>query len=196
MSTLEFTTGSNPDIDPGATVGYRHDPDADPTVLGDDARVRSGTIIYTDVRAGDNLITGHDAVIREDTVLGDDVVVGTKTVIDGTSVVGSNVSLQTGVYIPTHTDIGNNVFVGPNAVLTNDPYPIRQEHEMVGPTIEDGASIGANATLLPGVTVGEDAFVAAGAVVTEDVPAGMLARGVPATHHPLPEPLDGPNLLA
>ena len=67
---------------------------------------------------------------------------------------------------------------------------------MVGPTIEDGASIGANATILPGVTVGEDAFVAAGAVVTEDVPAGMLARGVPATHHPLPEPLDGPNLIA
>lgn len=196
MSTLDYTTGTNADIDPDVTIGYRHESGAEPTVIGDNARIRSGATIYADVQIGDGLITGHDILVREDTVLGDDVIIGTKTVIDGTTIVGSDVSLQTGVYVPTHTDIGSNVFIGPNAVLTNDPYPVREDREMVGPTIEDGASIGANATILPGVTVGADAFVAAGAVVTEDVPPDTLARGVPATHHPLPEPLDGPNLLA
>ena len=67
--------------------------------------------------------------------------------------------------------------------------------ELFGPTIEEGASVGANATVLPGVTVGEGAFVAAGAVVTGDVPPGTLALGVPARTRPLPEELRGGNDL-
>lgn len=189
--------GADCAIDDGATVGYRHDSGAEPTRLGDGARVRSGTTIYADVEVGQNLVTGHDALVRENTTIGDDVVIGTKTVIDGESTIGSDVSLQTGVYVPQETTIGDNVFVGPKAVLTNDPYPVRDEDQALeGPTIEDGASIAANATVLPGVTVGEDAFVAAGAIVTEDVPAGSLAVGTPAETEPLPEPLDGGNVIA
>ncbi|WP_135303639.1 acyltransferase [Haloarcula amylovorans] len=188
--------GHNCDIDDGATVGYRHSEDADPTVIGDDARIRSGTTIYTDVEVGENLITGHDVLVRENTTIGDDVVVGTDTVIDGETTIGSDVSLQTGVYVPQNTTIGDNVFIGPKAVLTNDQYPIRQESGLVGPTIEDGVSIAANATILPGVTIGEDAFVAAGAIVTDDVPAGTLAIGAPAEEKPLPEQLSGGNVIA
>jgi acetyltransferase-like isoleucine patch superfamily enzyme len=81
-------------------------------------------------------------------------------------------------------------------VLTNDPFPLRQRGTLHGPTLHDGVSIGANATILPGVTVGEDAFVGAGAVVTEDVPPATLAIGVPATYHPLPAELDGENVIA
>jgi len=105
------------------------------------------------------------------------------------------VSLQTGVYVPPQTTIGDNVFVGPNAVLTNDPHPVRTEKDLEGPTVRDHASIGANATVLPGITVGEGAFVAAGAVVTRDVPARTLAVGVPAEHRPLPAELTGGNQL-
>jgi len=97
------------------------------------------------------------------------------------------------VYVPTNTTIGDRVFLGPHAVLTNDPYPLRREANLVGPTIEDDASIGANATVLPGVTVGAGAFVAAGAVVTEDVPPETLAVGVPATGKPLSPKLAGGN---
>lgn len=191
----DLATRESVTIEPGATVGHRYSEDAEPAVIGDDATVRSGTIIYDDVRIGDGFTTGHNALVREGTEIGDDVVVGTGTVIDGMTTIGSHVSLQTGVYVPTNTTIGDNVFIGPRAVLTNDPYPVRREVELVGPTIEDGASIGANVTLLPGVTVGEGAFVAAGAVVTRDVPPNTLAVGVPAEHRPLPEPLQGGNLL-
>ncbi|WP_101298258.1 acyltransferase [Halegenticoccus soli] len=191
-----YHAGTDCQIDDGATVGYLHREDVSPAELGDRARVRQGTIIYADVRIGDDFVTGHNALIREDTTIGDGVVVGTDAVIDGTTTVGSHVSMQTGVYVPTHTTIGSNVFLGPRATLTNDPYPVRRDVEMRGPTIEDGVSIGANATILPGVTVGEGAFVAAGAVVTKDVPPNALAVGAPARHEPLPDELDAENTLA
>jgi acetyltransferase-like isoleucine patch superfamily enzyme len=81
-------------------------------------------------------------------------------------------------------------------VLTNDPYPVRQEVSLTGPTLADGVSIGANATILPDVSIGEDAFVAAGAVVCEDVPPRTLVAGVPAEQRSLPEPLSDPNTIA
>jgi acetyltransferase-like isoleucine patch superfamily enzyme len=185
--------GADSRIDDGATVGYVHDTDAQPAKIGDDATIRAGTIVYADTTIGDELTTGHNAVVREDTTIGDDVLVGTDTTIDGSSTLGSHVSLQTGVYVPAETTIDSQVFVGPRAVLTNDPYPVRREADLAGPTLEDGVSVGANATLLPGITVSEGAFVAAGAVVTEDVPPETLAVGVPARHEPLPESLTGAN---
>lgn len=164
-----------------------------PPVIGSESTIRSGAIIYSDVTIGDRFTTGHNILIREQTTIGDDVIVGTNTVIDGTTTIGSRVSMQTGVYIPTETTIGDNVFLGPHAVLTNDPYPIRKDVDLIGPILEDGVSIGANATVLPGVAIGEGSFVAAGAVVTEDIPPNTLAVGTPAVHRRLPEPLQGGN---
>lgn len=85
--------------------------------------------------------------------------------------------------------------MGPNAVLTNDPMPTRTEVDLRGPTLEDHVSVGANATILPGVTVGRGSFIAAGAIVTRDVPAECLAIGAPATHEPLPDQLQGENRM-
>jgi len=187
--------GTNPSIAETASVGHSYAADESPARIGDDATVRAGTIIYCDVAVGDDLTTGHNALVREQTTIGDDVLVGTQTVIDGYTDVGSHVSLQSGAYVPSHTTIGQNVFLGPHAVLTNDPHPIRQEVDLEGPTIEDGASVGANATLLPGVTVGRNSFVAAGAVVTEDIPTETLAVGAPARHRDLPSELQGGNEL-
>ena len=184
------------DCDIASSVQLRSpDPDAesDPPSVGDGATVRSGTIIYPDVEIGHGLTTGHNAVIREETTIGDDVIVGTNVVIDGRSTVGSRTSMQTGVYVPPESTVGEGVFLGPHAVLTNDPYPLREEVELAGPTLEADASVGANATVLPDVTVGERSFVAAGSVVTEDVPPETLAVGVPATHNDLPARLEGGN---
>ncbi|WP_138799156.1 acyltransferase [Halostella sp. PRR32] len=192
----ELVTGDGTDVDEGATVGYEYATDCGPTVLGDDSTVRHGSILYGDVRAGDEFVTGHGVLVREESTFGDDVVVGTDTVIDGRVDVGSHVSIQTGVYVPPESTIGDNVFLGPRAVLTNDAYPVRQEETLDGPTIEDGVSIGANATILPGVTVGAGSFVAAGAVVDRDVPPDTLAMGVPAEFGPLPGVLEGGNQIA
>jgi acetyltransferase-like isoleucine patch superfamily enzyme len=188
--------GTNVTVEPGATVGYLHESDADPAVIGDDSTIRRGTIIYADVRIGSGLVTGHDALVRESSVVGESVVLGTKAVLDGRVTVGTRVSIQTGAYLPPGTAVGDRVFLGPHAVLTNDPYPLRRDVGLDGPTLADDVSVGANATILPGVTVGEGSFVAAGSVVTEDVPPGTLAVGVPAEHRPLPDPLDGGNTHA
>lgn len=161
--------------------------------IGSEPTIRRDTIIYADVQIGDRFTTGHGALVREDTTIGDDVLVGTHAVIDGSCTIGDAVRIQTGVYIPTNTTIGDRVFFGPHAVLTNDRHPLRRESPLEGPRIEDDASIGANATVLPGVTVGERAFVAANAVVTKDVPPDTLAVGAPATHRPLPDELTGGN---
>ncbi|MDL5363605.1 acyltransferase [Halalkalicoccus sp. NIPERK01] len=195
MTETRVELGEECVIDDPDSVGYLHDESADPAVIGDRARIRKGTIVYADVEIGDDFTTGHNALVREKTTIGDSVIVGTDTVIDGTTEIGSHVSLQTGVYVPTNTTIGSNVFVGPRAVMTNDPYPVRRDADLVGPTLEDGVSVGANATILPGVRIGAGSFVAAGATVTEDVPPHTLALGTPARHRDLPESLSGENLL-
>lgn len=163
------------------------------TYIGDDATIRGGTTLYTGVEIGDGFVTGHHALVRTGTTIGDDVLVGTQTTLDGDLDVGSRVRLQTGVYLPPATTVGDDVFFGPHAVVTNDPYPVRTTSEIVGATVESHASVGANATILPGVTVGRNSFVAAGAVVTEDVPPETLAVGTPATHESLPARLQGDN---
>jgi acetyltransferase-like isoleucine patch superfamily enzyme len=110
-------------------------------------------------------------------------------VIEGHTIIGDNVNLQSLVYIPTETCIGNQVFIGPNTVLTNDRYPPRNIGGLKGPTLMDGAAIGANVTILPGICIGRGALVAAGSVVTRDVPDRMLAIGSPARIKDLPSKL-------
>ncbi len=188
--------GDNCIIQPHAIVGLRYAPDCGPARLGEGGIVRAHTIIYGDVTIGAGFKNGHHALIREHTVIGDYVLVGTAAILDGRITIGDYVSIQSQVYIPTHTVIGSYVFIGPNATLTNDKYPLRQRQsmELVGPIIEDHVTIGANATLLPGVRIGEGAMVAAGAIVTKDVPPWTLAVGAPARIMPLPERLREPNI--
>jgi acetyltransferase-like isoleucine patch superfamily enzyme len=155
--------------------------------IGDGAVLRSGGIIYCDVTIGDRFQCGHYVLIREKTVIGDDTAVGSSSVIEGNCTIGNTVSIQSMVFVPTHTKIGNRVFIGPNVVLTNDRYPPARKSELKGPILEDLAVIGANSTILPGIRIGKGAAVAAGAVVTKDVPAGMIAVGVPAVVRKMPE---------
>lgn len=155
------------------------------TTIGHHAVLRSGTIIYCDVIIGDNFQSGHNTLIREKTRIGDRTAIGTATIIDGNTRIGNDVSLQSMVYIPTNTIIGDHVFIGPNAVLTNDRYP--PSGSLIGPVIKNGAAIGANATIIPGVCIGEGAFIAAGSIVTRDVPDHMMAIGTPARIKELPQ---------
>lgn len=169
------------------------DPEHGTPDIGPNASLRDFTVIYGDVDIGADFVTGHFVLIRAKTTIGDGVLVGTHSVIDGACTVGDQVSMQTGVYLPRHTTVGDRVFLGPHATLTNDPYPLRRDADLVGPNLEDDATIGAGATVLPAVTIGRGAFVAAGAVVTEDVPPETLAIGAPARHEPLPPTLSGGN---
>lgn len=96
--------------------------------------------------------------------------------------IGIGCKIQAFAYIPDNIVIGNNVFIGPHVCFTNDKYPPsdgKWRNEI--PTIvQDGAVIGANATILPGLIIGKDAIVGAGSVVTKNVMAGQTVTGNPA----------------
>jgi len=168
---------------------FIHDFEYPGTSLGDHCIIRSEAILYRNVKIGNNARTGHKVLIRENTEIGSFVMIGTNTVIDNNVRIGDRVSMQTGVYVSTGCLIEDHVFLGPNCVLLNDKYPIRTDAGLTPVTLRKGASIGGNATILPGVTVGEGAMVAAGALVTKDVPAWHLAIGSPARFEELPEKL-------
>lgn len=138
--------------------------DVQTTRVGDGTRIWQNVVILPQAKIGTNCNICAGCFIENDVVLGDNV-----TVKNG-------VSLYDGVMLE------DDVFVGPNATFTNDPAPRsgRRPVSFLRTVVRRGASIGANATLLPGITIGEGAFVAAGSVVTRDVPAGVLVMGNPA----------------
>lgn len=113
--------------------------------------------------------------------IGADANICDHTFIEGDVVVGDRVTLKSGVYLWDGLRVEDDVFIGPNATFTNDPFPRSKVYgEWPVTTVRRGASIGANATLLPGVTIGEEAMVGAGAVVVEDVPPRAVVVGNPA----------------
>ena len=95
---------------------------------------------------------------------------------------GDRVTIKCGVQLWEGVTLEDDVFVGPNATFTNDPLPRskRPPASYARTLVRQGASIGANATILPGVTIGSEAMVGAGAVVTKSVPERHLAVGNPA----------------
>lgn len=103
------------------------------------------------------------------------------TLVEGGVRIGDRVTIKSGVQLWDGVTLEDDVFVGPNATFANDRFPrSRQRPEKFAATrVEQGASIGANATILPGLVIGERAMVGAGAVVTRDVPAYAIVAGNP-----------------
>lgn len=192
---MRATLGKGCVVQENVIIGLEYKQGCEEARIGDNALIRWGTIIYGDVVIGDNFKTGHSVLIREKTTIGDNVLVGTNSIIDGYVEIGSFVKIESGVYIPAHTRVGNYVFIGPCAVFTNDKYPqrLRDKYEPKGPVLEDNVTVGANATLLPGVHIGEGSMIGAGSVVTKNVPPWSLALGAPAKVQPLPDKLREPN---
>jgi UDP-2-acetamido-3-amino-2,3-dideoxy-glucuronate N-acetyltransferase len=104
------------------------------------------------------------------------------TFIENDVIVGDRVTVKCGVQLWDGLRIEDDVFIGPNATFTNDPFPRSRQHlgEYPRTLVRRGASIGANATILPGLTIGAGAMVGAGAVVTRSVPPHAVVVGNPA----------------
>ena len=152
-----------------------------PIEIGKDGRIRAGSAIDGGVRIGDRLETGRNVFIGEDTTIGDDCHIWTNTVIEGGCVLGNRVRIEANCYIARFTTIADDVTIAPGVCFANDPHPGSQAHAcMRGPTIERGAQIGMNATLLPFVTIGERSVVGAGSVVTQGVSSELVVAGNPA----------------
>lgn len=105
--------------------------------------------------------------------------------IEGGVKLGDRVTIKSGVQLWDGVELEDDVFVGPNATFTNDPLPRSRQwlDEYPRTIIRNGASIGANATILPGLEVGTGAMVGAGAVVTRSVPPHAIVMGNPARIH-------------
>ena len=123
------------------------------------AHILSGARIGADCNICDHVFVEHDVCI------------------------GDRVTIKSGVQLWNGVTLEDDVFVGPNATFSNDPFPRSRQH-LTAPhrtLVKSGASIGANATILPGLTIGQCAMVGAAAVVTRDVPANAVVTGNPAT---------------
>ena len=152
------------------------------TVIGNNAVIRSHTVIYSGNNIGDNFQTGHGVLLREENEIGDNVSIGSHSVIEHHVKIGNGVRVHSQVFVPEYSTLEDGCWIGPNVVLTNARYPASKDAKktLKGPLIKQGAKIGANVTILPGVIVGRNAIVGAGAVVVQDIPDGKVVVGNPA----------------
>lgn len=134
------------------------------------AKIGAGTKVWINVQIRENATIGHDCIVSKDVY------------VDHAVMIGDRCKIQNSVSIYHGVTIGNDVFVGPNACFTNDRVPraFNADWKITPTIIQDGVSIGANATVVCGITVGEYAMIAAGSVVTRDVPSFTLVMGNPA----------------
>jgi len=170
----EFCVLGHParDRDPGSTA----------VVIGDDAVIRSHSVIYGGVRIGARFQCGHWVLVREDTAVGDDCSIGSGTVIEFSVKIEDGVRLHSQCFVPEHSVLEAGCWLGPRVVVTNARFPAapRTKTSLQAVLIKRRAKVGANATLLPGIVIGEGSLVGAGSVVTRDVPDGAIVRGNPA----------------
>lgn len=138
--------------------------------------------IDADCTLGDGVMVWNFSKVCQGATIGAGTKIGQSVYVDRGVTIGARCKIQNGVSVYHGVSIGDDVFVGPNATFTNDKVPRAHSADwQVSETcIRDGASIGANATILCGITLGQDCMVAAGAVVTRDVPDNALVAGNPA----------------
>jgi len=141
-----------------------------PAGLCESDKVGAGTRVWAFAHILPGATIGRDCNVCDHVFIENDVIVG------------DAVTIKCGVQLWDGLRIGDRVFIGPNATFTNDRVP-RSKHypeAFLQTLVEDDASIGANATILPGVRIGRGAMVGAGAVVTRDVPPHATVVGNPA----------------
>lgn len=123
------------------------------------------------------------AHVMNGATIGKNCNIGDHAFVESNVTIGDGVTIKNGVAIWDGVSLADNVFVGPNAVFTNDLNPraeVKKTREQFAPTmVLEGASIGANATIVCGVTIGRYAFIGAGTVVIRDVPDHAMVVGNP-----------------
>lgn len=152
-----------------------------PLKIGEQALLRSGTILYGDSKIGDHFQTGHRAVVREKSEIGHHVSIGTFSDIQGDCKIGNYVRIHSNVFLSMKSCLKDYVWIFPHVVFTDDPMP--PSNTVCGATVEAFACICARALILPGIHIGREALIAAGSTVTKDVEDMAVVMGNPAKPH-------------
>ncbi|GAB4503912.1 MAG: WxcM-like domain-containing protein [Anaerolineales bacterium] len=141
-----------------------------PTAIVETEHIGEGTRVWAFVHILPGARIGADCNLCDHVFVENDVIVGNR------------VTIKSGVQLWDGVRIEDDVFIGPNVTFTNDRFPRSKQYPeaFARTVIQKGASIGANATILPGLTIGQKAMVGAGAVVTKDVPPNAVVVGNPA----------------
>jgi UDP-2-acetamido-3-amino-2,3-dideoxy-glucuronate N-acetyltransferase len=145
--------------------------------------IHETAIVEEGAQLGEGTRVWHFAHIRKGAKIGKNGNIGKDVYIDTNVIIGDNCKIQNFASLYHGLIVGNNVFIGPHVCFTNDLFPrasIWNEERLVKTVVKNGASIGANSTIIAGITIGESAMVGAGAVVTKDVPNHALVFGNPA----------------
>ncbi len=121
-------------------------------------------------------------IILKNATIGDNCNINANVFIENDVKIGNNVTIKSGVQIWDGITVEDNVFIGPNVTFINDFTPRSKQYpnEFLKTIIQNGASIGANSTILGGLEIGEYAMIGAGSVVTKDIPQNELWYGNPA----------------
>ncbi len=151
---------------------------AHPLNIGDNALIRSGSIIYSGSDIGENFQTGHQVTIREKSRIGNNVSVGTLSDIQGNCDIGNYVRMHSNVHIGQLSKIDDCVWIFPYVILTNDPTP--PSENMLGVHIHSFAIVATSTVVLPGIEIKSDSLVGAGSVVNRDVEPYAVVVGNPA----------------
>lgn len=180
-------------IDDGSIIGkkplssprsiFKVPTDLKPAEIGEFCQLGANVIIYCQCKIGSRNLIADLATVRENVTLGDLNIVGRNVSIENYVTIGSRNKFETNSYITAYSKIGDYCFVAPCTATSNDNFMARDKERFdhfKGVTMEDGARIGVNATILPGKVIHGDGTVAAGAVVTKDVPAQTIVAGNPA----------------
>ena len=141
--------------------------------------------IDTGAEIGEGTRLWHHVHVRSGARIGRDCTIGKNVYVDAGVSIGDRVKIQNNVSVYQGVTVADDVFLGPSCVFTNDllPRAAAPEWHITPTTVETGASVGANATIVCGTTIGAWAMVAAGSVVTRDVAPHQLVLGNPARHH-------------
>ncbi len=147
--------------------------------------LHSSSFVDEHVEIGEGTKIWHFSHIQSNAKIGKNCTFGQNVNVGNNVVIGNHVKVQNNVSIYEGVELEDYVFCGPSMVFTNikDPrckYPQRGGKHYLRTLVKEGASIGANATIMCGITIGKHAFIGAGAVVTKDVPDYALMLGVPA----------------